>query len=158
MIAQPAVLIRSFALAITVLAISACGSNPTSTTGSAPASKGEHAARVALEQVGIPYRYGGATPGGFDCSGLVQFSYSRVGVVVPRTTSQLWSASRTVSMSERRAGDILFFNIEGKMAHVGMYLGKNRFVHAPQSGRTVSVETLDAPFYKAALMRVGRPY
>ena len=158
MIAQPAVLIRSFALAITVLAIAACGSNPSTTTGSTPVSKGEHAATVALEQVGAPYRYGGATPDGFDCSGLVQFSYSRIGVVVPRTTSQLWKASRTVDASERRAGDILFFNIEGKMSHVGMYLGKNRFVHAPQSGRTVSVATLDAPFYKAALIRVGRPY
>jgi len=88
----------------------------------------------------------------------VQFSYSRAGVVVPRTTSQLWSASRTVGNQELRAGDILFFNVEGKMSHVGMYLGKNRFVHAPQSGRTVSIASLDAPFYKAALIRAGRPY
>ena len=157
MIAQPAGLIRGFALAITVLGIAACGSNP-STTASHSLSKGQQAATVALDQVGAPYRYGGATPDGFDCSGLVQFSYSRAGVVVPRTTGQLWSASRTVGNEELRAGDILFFNVEGKMSHVGMYLGKNRFVHAPQSGRTVSIASLDAPFYKAALIRAGRPY
>lgn len=158
MIAQPAGLIRSFALAITALGIAACGSNPPATTTSHPLGKGQQAATVALNQVGTPYRYGGATPDGFDCSGLVQFSYSRAGVVVPRTTSQLWSASRTVSNEELRAGDLLFFNVEGKMSHVGLYLGKNRFVHAPQSGRTVSVASLDAPFYKAALIRAGRPY
>lgn len=157
MIAQPASLIRGFALAITVLGIAACGSNPPM-TASPSLSKGQQAATVALDQVGTPYRYGGATPDGFDCSGLVQFSYSRAGVVVPRTTGQLWSASRTVGSDELRAGDILFFNVEGKMSHVGMYLGKNRFVHAPQSGRTVSIASLDAPFYKAALIRAGRPY
>ena len=77
---------------------------------------------------------------------------------MPRTTGQLWSAARTVERDELRAGDLLFFNIEGKMAHVGMYLGEERFVHAPQSGRRVSVESLDSPFYNAALLRVGRIY
>jgi len=113
---------------------------------------------IALDQVGVPYRYGGSTPQGFDCSGLVQFSYSRAGVAVPRTTGQLWSASRTVDEDELRAGDLLFFSIDGKMSHVAMYLGDRRFVHAPQSGRTVSVGSLEAPFYRSALIRAGRPY
>jgi cell wall-associated NlpC family hydrolase len=113
---------------------------------------------VALDQVGAPYRYGGANPQGFDCSGLVQFSYSQAGVRVPRTTGQLWSASRTVGKDELLAGDLLFFSIDGKMSHVGMYVGDRRFVHAPQSGRTVSVGSLEAPFYKSALVRAGRPY
>ncbi len=158
MIAQPAGLIRVFALAITLLAIAACGSNPPAGTATQLVSKGERAAAVAVDQVGAPYRYGGATPDGFDCSGLVQFSYSRAGLVVPRTTGQLWSASRTVGNHELRAGDILFFNVEGKMSHVGMYLGDKRFVHAPQSGRKVSIASLDSPFYQAALIRAGRPY
>jgi cell wall-associated NlpC family hydrolase len=113
---------------------------------------------IALDQVGAPYRYGGSTPQGFDCSGLVQYSYSRAGVTVPRTTGQLWTASRTVGREDLRAGDILFFSIDGKMSHVGMYLGERRFVHAPQSGRNVSVGSLESPFYKAALIRAGRPY
>ena len=170
MIAQPGHTIRFFSLAITVLALAACGSNPPVTPEarkpsqgevvrqSRSVSAGERAAAVALDQVGVPYRYGGSTPSGFDCSGLVQYSYTRVGVSVPRTTGQLWSAAEPVGREELRAGDLLFFSIEGKMSHVGMYLGERRFVHAPQSGRKVSVASLDAPFYKAAFIRAGRPY
>jgi cell wall-associated NlpC family hydrolase len=56
-----------------------------------------------------------------------------------------------------RAGDLLFFNIDGKMSHVGMYIGGSRFVHAPSSGKTVSVESLDSEFYQRAFIRAGRP-
>lgn len=170
MIAQPGYIIRVFTLAITVLALAACGSNPpvqsTVERGSAgqPVSSavrttaGQRAAAIALDQVGTPYRYGGTSPSGFDCSGLVQYSYRQAGLNVPRTTGQLWSAASPVGRSELRAGDLLFFSIEGKMSHVGLYLGERRFVHAPQSGRKVSVASLDSPFYKAALIRAGRPY
>lgn len=121
-------------------------------------SPGDLAAAAALNQVGIPYRYGGSTPRGFDCSGLVQYAYQAAGVNVPRTTGQLWSAARAVDGSDMRPGDLLFFNIEGKMSHVGMYVGGRRFVHAPQSGRRVSVASLDSPFYRRALLRAGRVY
>ena len=56
-----------------------------------------------------------------------------------------------------RIGDVLFFKIAGKMSHVGLYLGGRRFVHAPASGRTVVVASLDSPFYKDAFLRAGRP-
>jgi cell wall-associated NlpC family hydrolase len=170
MIAQPGYIIRVFSLAITVLALAACGSNPPAqapvdrhSAGQPVASPvrstaGQRAAAIALDQVGVPYRYGGTTPGGFDCSGLVQYSYKQAGLNVPRTTGQLWSAASPVGRSELKAGDLLFFRIEGKMSHVGLYLGERRFVHAPQSGRKVSVESLDSPFYKGALIRAGRPY
>ena len=159
MITQPRRINRSFALAITVLALAAaCGSNPPDRTAGPRVSAGDRAASVALEQVGEPYRYGGSAPGGFDCSGLVQYSYSRAGYNVPRTTRQLWSAAKTIDRGQLRAGDVLFFNIEGKMSHVGLYLGEQRFVHAPQSGRSVSVESLQAPFYKTAFVRAGRLY
>lgn len=158
MITQPGRQIRVFALLITMLAMAACGSSAPVTKNSQSSHPGAQAALIALEQVGTPYRYGGNSPGGFDCSGLVQYSYTAAGVTVPRTTGQLWSAARTVERDELRAGDLLFFNIEGKMAHVGMYLGEERFVHAPQSGRRVSVASLDSPFYSAALLRVGRIY
>lgn len=158
MIAQPCRRVRSYALAVAVLALAACGSNPPAVEHGEAASPGEKAARTALEQVGIPYRYGGNTPRGFDCSGLVQFSYSSAGINVPRTTGQLWSAAKPVDRRELRAGDLLFFSIEGKMSHVGMYLGEHRFVHAPQSGRTVSVASLESPFYREAFIRAGRIY
>lgn len=158
MIAQPTPQIRVFALLITMLAMAACGSSAPALTSDMASSPGRQAALVALEQVGVPYRYGGNSPQGFDCSGLVQYSYGHAGVAVPRTTGQLWSVARTVERRELRAGDLLFFSIEGKMSHVGMYLGDARFVHAPQSGRRVSVASLDSPFYSAALLRAGRVY
>ncbi len=158
MIAQPGHGIRGFALAITMLALAACGSNPPQQASRPATSPGHVAAGIALDQVGVPYRYGGNSPSGFDCSGLVQYAYTGAGVSVPRTTRQLWSSARTVESENLKAGDLLFFSIEGKMSHVGLYLGGRRFVHAPQSGRRVSVASLDAPFYRAALIRAGRVY
>ena len=75
----------------------------------------------------------------------------------PRTTSQLWGGTSVVDRDEIRAGDILFFRIEGKMSHVGMYIGDDRFVHAPSSGKRVSIETLSSDFYRSAFIRAGRP-
>lgn len=166
MIAQPARSIRSIALTITVLWLgSACSSlpeqnayqKPGMTQVSRPASSGERAASVALRQVGVPYRYGGTNPRGFDCSGLVQYSYSKAGVSVARTTAQLWATTRTVKPHNLRIGDLLFFKFDGKMSHVGMYIGGQRFVHAPSSGRTVTVASLNSSFYQAAFLRAGRP-
>lgn len=120
-------------------------------------SAGHQAAAVALQQVGTPYRYGGATPNGFDCSGLVHYAYSRAGKRVPRTTEQLWSRLQPVPPRDLQPGDVLFFRISGKMSHVGLYLGDSQFVHAPSTGRTVTTAMLDAPFYEASLIRAGRP-
>lgn len=153
MIAQPG----RFLLPFVLLALTACGSSPPAPDGSLR-SPGERAAAVALDQVGVRYRYGGSGPQGFDCSGLVHYAYGEAGVAVPRTTRQLWAAASDVDHGDLRAGDILFFKIDGKMSHVGMYLGRRQFVHAPQSGRTVSVASMDAPFYRQALLRAGRLY
>lgn len=120
-------------------------------------SVGQEAAAIAQRQVGAPYRYGGQTPTGFDCSGLVHFSYQRAGKVVPRTTTQLWNSTHPVAFDDMRAGDVLFFRIDGKMSHVGMYIGNNRFIHAPSSGRSVSIESLTSDFYRGAFIRAGRP-
>lgn len=170
MITQPARNIRSFALTITMLGLlTACASSPSQVSGkqavnrttNVPAARptpvGERAAAVALRQVGVPYRYGGSSNTGFDCSGLVQYSYRQAGKSVPRTTGQLWSATTPVGRNELQLGDLLFFRVEGKMSHVGLYLGGQQFVHAPSSGRTVSVESLNSPFYAAAFIRAGRP-
>ena len=105
----------------------------------------------------MPYRYGGSSTTGFDCSGLIHYAYRQAGKAVPRTTGQLWTATTTVEMNQLQEGDLLFFKVEGKMSHVGLYLGEHRFVHAPSSGRTVAVESLTSPFYAAALLRAGRP-
>lgn len=121
------------------------------------ADVGARAAGIALEQVGVPYRYGGTAPSGFDCSGLVHYAYLNAGKAVPRTSRQLWDGTAAVARHELRPGDVLFFEIEGKMQHVGLYVGDNRFVHAPASGRSVSVASLDSAFYEQAYLRAGRP-
>ncbi len=118
---------------------------------------GEKAADIALRQVGVPYKYGGSTTAGFDCSGLVQYAYSSVGQKIPRTTGAQLRHLSPVDARRIRSGDLLFFNIEGKISHVGLYLGGRRFVHAPSSGRHVSVENLDSDFYKRAFVRAARP-
>lgn len=166
MIAQPVRRIWNIALTITMLGlIGACSSQPRSQAEQPSRSMevvyshsiGERAAAVALNQVGVPYRYGGTTTSGFDCSGLMQYAYLRVGKQVPRTTGQLWSSTTTVRRENMRIGDLLFFRIDGKMSHVGMYIGGQRFVHAPATGRTVSVASLNSPYYAAAFIRAGRP-
>ena len=167
MITQTARKISILALTITMLGmVSACSTqtvvegadrHPAKQPVARSSTMGSRAAAVALQQVGVPYLYGGSTTGGFDCSGLVQYSYSRAGKSVPRTTSQLWSASSTVRREDLQVGDLLFFNIEGKMSHVGMYIGEQRFVHAPSSGRTVTVGKLTSPYYSSAFIRAGRP-
>lgn len=117
---------------------------------------GERAASVAVRQVGVPYRYGGSARSGFDCSGLVHFAYASAGKQVPRTTSELWRRTRPIGRADLQTGDLLFFRIEGKIRHVGLYLGEHRFVHAPSSGRAVAVADLDTEFYQRAFIRGGR--
>lgn len=135
-----------------VLALGGCASSQVSTD-----QVGDKAARVALGQVGTPYRYGGSSPAGFDCSGLIHYSYQQAGKSIPRTTAGQWAELAPVGSRDMRAGDLLFFSIEGKMSHVGLYLGNGKFVHAPSSGRTVEIERLDSAFYESAFLRAGRP-
>ncbi len=134
------------------------GAEPVSAPAPAsPRSVGERAAVIAVRQVGVPYRYGGDGADGFDCSGLVHYAYALAGKAVPRTTGDLWRRTRPVQDAELEVGDILFFDIEGKVSHVGLYLGSGRFVHAPSTGREVTIADLHAGYYRSAFIRGGRP-
>jgi cell wall-associated NlpC family hydrolase len=168
MISQPACIVRSVIVVVVMASGSvACSSNqpfrsvPGSQSDSVVIQSdgviGERAAAVALNQVGVPYRYGGSSPSGFDCSGLVHYSYANAGKTVPRTTAGLWADLAPVETRDMRTGDLLFFRIAGKMSHVGMYLGGGRFVHAPSTGRVVTVERLGSDYYRKAFIRAGRP-
>lgn len=140
---------------LAVLALGGCSTVP---LDSAPDVVGERAARYALEMKGKPYRYGGNTPRGFDCSGLVQYSYARAGARVPRTTEALWDASHRVPTRQLRTGDLLFFNQNGKRsAHVAIYLGEDRFVHAPATGKNVSLANLNDPYWRRHFQGARRP-
>jgi cell wall-associated NlpC family hydrolase len=155
---------RRLLLAATLVALAGCAGAPGTPepldervqVSAGPDHTGQKAAVIALEQVGVPYRYGGNTPGGFDCSGLIHYAYGQVGKQVPRTTGRLWDSADTIDLDRLNAGDILFFRIDGKMSHVGLYVGGGRFVHAPSSGGVVSVETLGSEYYAQAFMRAGR--
>ena len=109
-----------------------------------------HVLDVALAQTGQPYRYGGETPAeGFDCSGLVQYSYAAAGHHVPRTARAQRNATRGVRREQLRPGDLVFFEIgASKSPHVGLYLGDERFLHAPSSGGQVRIDRLESPYWR----------
>lgn len=127
------------------------------TAASTGVTLGERAAVIAAGQVGVPYRYGGYSHEGFDCSGLVSYAYARAGQPVPRTTRGLWHELDAVNDADLEVGDVLFFEIEGKASHVGLYLGSGRFVHAPSTGREVTIAELGSDYYRRAFIRAGRP-
>ena len=115
------------------------------------------AVAVAKRMLGTPYHYGGASPqGGFDCSGLIYYSFKQAGMNAPRTTQTLYRNAFTVDPKSLRQGDLLFFRIEGKVSHVGLYIGGNAFVHAPSSGKRVSYASLDNPYWHDRLIKAGR--
>jgi murein DD-endopeptidase len=118
----------------------------------------QQAADTATGMIGIPYVYGGASPKGFDCSGLVQYSYQRAGLQVPRTSRQQFAAAEPISLTSAQPGDLLFFTYNSRVSHVGIYLGDERFVHAPSTGKTVSVASLRDPHYAKHFLRAGRIY
>ena len=114
-------------------------------------------AELARNLVGAQYRYGGAKPDeGFDCSGLVFYTYAKAGYRVPRTAQELFRAARKIALGNAGAGDLMFFEDETKLSHVGIYLGDGWFVHAPANGQHVAVANLDAPYYQQHLVAVGR--
>jgi cell wall-associated NlpC family hydrolase len=143
--------------AAAVLALAGCAGAPAREEPAPLSQAAQHAAGVALKMVGRPYRYGGSTPAGFDCSGLVQFSYRQAGVSIPRSTDDQLRATSRIRMSALRRGDLLFFDEEGKKkSHVGIYLGDGRFVHAPSSGKHVRTDRLDAAYWKKHLSEARR--
>jgi cell wall-associated NlpC family hydrolase len=119
---------------------------------------GEEIALRALALVGKPYRYGGADLDGFDCSGLVYFIYHQLGMEVPRTAKQQQQAAVHVARKALVPGDLVFFKIRRNkgVSHVGVYVGDNRFVHAPQSGKPIELRTLDDHYFESRWVAAGR--
>jgi cell wall-associated NlpC family hydrolase len=118
---------------------------------------GDSLANFALSLQGTPYRYGGATRDGFDCSGLVFYAHRRLGLKVPRTSSDQAEEAEQIKRRKLKRGDLVFFKIDSrKVNHVGIYVGKHRFVHAPGAGKPVTVNSLDDEFYAESFSGAGR--
>lgn len=111
---------------------------------------------TAMQMVGVPYQWGGATPSGFDCSGLVQYAYSNAGLRLPRTAAAQMEAVTPVTLENAEAGDLLFFRDGKRTAHVAIYLGQGRFVHAPSTGNSVSLDSFGNAYWRMRFARAGR--
>jgi murein DD-endopeptidase len=154
--------VLSVLMAVLVMALQGCASEPAypprdgshATTGSQPQHPG---ASIAASLVGAPYRYGGASPRGFDCSGLVYYAYRKAGIRVPRTTAAQLGNARRVPIKQLQTGDLLFFKLDRRqVAHVGIYAGNGQFIHAPSSGKKVSITAMNDPYWQPRLVAAGR--
>jgi len=149
-------IIRSVALlTLTALSLTAClstGPNHADREDISPttlAGVRGTVVRSASAQLGAPYRYGGNRPGGFDCSGLVEFSPRQAGISVPRTAREQWRLASPLPGSDLAPGDLVFFSLgDDKPHHVGIYAGGGLFIHAPSPGKLVGHASLDNPYWK----------
>jgi cell wall-associated NlpC family hydrolase len=158
------------ALAIAAAWLGGCATTPVPAAANAPvphraiveprtydSQVGAAIADLAKDMIGTRYAYGGTSPAqGFDCSGLVFYAYTRAGYNVPRTSQEQFRATRKIALRDAGPGDLMFFQDQTKLSHVGIYLGGGQFVHAPATGQRVAVADLDSPYYREHLIAVGR--
>jgi cell wall-associated NlpC family hydrolase len=120
---------------------------------------GRAIAQFALGFRGVPYRLGGADPGGFDCSGLVQYVFAQYGMSVPRIVEQQYEIGDTIRPAEIKPGDLIFFNTNKRgdgASHVAIAIGQDSFVHAPNSSGVVRIETLGSSYWGARYVGARR--
>ena len=121
--------------------------------GSAPPARYGGVVDIALQYLGVPYVWGGASPSGFDCSGLVVYVYGQLGISLPHYTGSLWQLGSAVSRDELQAGDLVFFN---GLGHMGIYMGGGQFVHAPHTGDVVKISSLSDSWYASTYVGARR--
>ncbi len=114
--------------------------------------------QTATAMIGTSYRYGGSSPRGFDCSGLVVYCYAKAGLNgLPHSAAALSRLATPISLEELKAGDLLFFRLSGrKTSHVAIYVGDRAFVHAPSGGKRVEKVGFDDFYWSRKLGRAGR--
>ena len=129
-------------------------------TPSPSALKGEGMAEkivaTAKQYIGVPYVWGGTTPSGFDCSGLVQYVFKKHGILLLRTTSQQYGQGKSVAKANLKLGDLVFFNTSGSgVSHVGIYIGNDRFIHA-SSSNGVMISSMSNSYWSARYLGARR--
>lgn len=152
------------ALLLALALLAGCAGTPSTPSRSLEATLSEQqdlsiervlAISFARDALGIPYRYGGTTREGMDCSGLTQASLSAAGITIPRTSQQQYDALPAIDSA--RPGDLLFFGSGGRISHVGLYVGDHRMIHAPGSGRQVSVANLGNRYWRSHFHGAAAP-
>ncbi len=122
-------------------------------------NKGEKIAGIAHSLLGSPYKYGGATPNGFDCSGLVYYTHGKLGIRIARTSLQQYKTAKNIKLNELHSGDLVFFKLgRSEVSHVGIYVGGGKFIHAPKSGKRVAVNSLNDNYWRPRIVSGGRLY
>ncbi|MFC0477892.1 C40 family peptidase [Robertmurraya beringensis] len=110
----------------------------------------------AQQFIGVPYKYGGTTPSGFDCSGFLSYVFSEYGIELPRRSVDQFNSGKQVKASELTAGDLVFFNTSGSgVSHVGIYLDNNKFIHA-DSSNGIMINSLGESYYKSRYVGAKR--
>jgi cell wall-associated NlpC family hydrolase len=149
-------------MAIILALIEGCASTPKPEPVKAPAASPINlkVIRDAMTLEGVRYRYGEETPErGFDCSGFVQYVYGKHGVDLPRTAFDMASTLPALDETFREPGDLVFFNTTGRpYSHVGIYLGKNLFIHASSREGEVKVSEMDTPYWSRHYQGTRRPH
>ena len=108
---------------------------------------------IAMQFLGVPYVWGGASPSGFDCSGLIMYSFAQMGVSLPHHAASQYGMGVPVSRDQLQAGDLVFFN---GLGHAGIYIGGGQFIHAPHSGDVVKISSLSDSWYAATWVGARR--
>lgn len=120
-------------------------------------ASGQSVVKTARSAIGTPYVRGGRNPGGFDCSGLVQWAYQSVGVKLPRTAREQSSiGQRIMRVEDMRAGDIVAFRHPRRGYHTGIYVGDGKFVHSPRRRSSVKISSLDDPYFNTTFLGARR--
>jgi len=142
-------LVRLLPLLGVAVVLAACSTvaGPTSVSDRpAESDRGQRVVDIAKKYVGAPYRWGGSSPLGFDCSGLVRYVYAQVGVALPHNAAKQYRLGTPVSRDSLEPGDLVFFD---RLRHNGIYVGNGRFIHSRQTGKRVAIAGLDDEWYAA---------
>ena len=119
----------------------------------APPSRYGGVVGIAMQYLGVPYRWGGADPSGFDCSGFTMYVYAQVGVSLPHNAAAQYGYGVPVSKDQLQPGDLVFFN---GLGHMGLYIGGGQFIHAPHTGDVVKISSLSDSWYASTYVGARR--